>query len=141
MCHVTRKQVSVALKRSRMQMTDRPVGWTTTAARGWAVAVASVTSGPARAQMSSDGDGYGHHMMWDLGYGMVFGSLFMILVLAAVIAVVVLMVRWFGGPGGGYTTPSHPPPARTPLDLLKERYARGEIDQKEFEERRRVLGD
>ena len=30
--------------------------------------------------------------------------------------------------------------ARTALDLLKERFARGEIDKEEFEERRRVLG-
>jgi len=30
---------------------------------------------------------------------------------------------------------------RTPLDILRERFARGEIDKDEFEERRRVLGE
>lgn len=77
-------------------------------------------------------------MMW--GYGMIFGPLFMILVLALVIAVAVLLVRWLaGGPWQGAA--SHQLPGRTPLDILKERFARGEIDKAEFEERRRVLGD
>ena len=68
---------------------------------------------------------------------MIFGPLIMILVLALVIAAVVLLVRWAGGqlPGGV------PHQGRSPLDILKERYARGEIDKNEFEERRRVLGD
>jgi putative membrane protein len=71
---------------------------------------------------------------------MVLGPVFMILVLAVVIAVAVLLVRWLGGPWQG-TAPHQLPPGRTPLDMLKERFARGEIDKEEFEERRRVLGD
>jgi len=86
--------------------------------------------------------GYGPHMMdWPGGYGMmIFGPLFMILVLALVIAVTVLLVRWLGGPWHSVQPPYQMPP-RTPLDILRERYARGEIDKEEFEERRRVLGD
>jgi putative membrane protein len=30
-------------------------------------------------------------------------------------------------------------PHNTPLDILRERFARGEIDKDEFEERRKVL--
>jgi putative membrane protein len=51
--------------------------------------------------------------------------------------VVVLLVRWVGGPW----QPHHFPPSRTALDILKERFARGEIDKNEFEERRRVIGE
>ena len=80
-------------------------------------------------------------MMWGAGwYGMIFGPLLMILVLAVVIAVAVLIVRSVGGPWQG-TVPPHYPPHRTPVDILKERFARGEIDKNEFEERRRVLGE
>jgi putative membrane protein len=83
--------------------------------------------------------GYGPHMMdWAGGwYGMILGPIFMILTLAVLIALAVLLVRWLGGTWHGI----HTSPGRTPLDVLKERYARGEIDKEEFEERRRVLGD
>lgn len=85
---------------------------------------------------------WGPGMMWGWGgSGMIFGPLFMILVLAVVIAVAVLLVRWIGGPWQTQPPPHYPPPGRTPLDILKERFAGGEIDKNEFEERRRVLGD
>lgn len=72
---------------------------------------------------------------------MVFGPLFMILVLAVVVAIAVLLVRWLGGPWHSLQSPHQLPAGRTPLDILKERFARGEIDKEEFEERRRVLGE
>lgn len=84
---------------------------------------------------------YGPHMMWWDGgwYGMIFGPLFMILMLAVVIAVVFLLVRWLGGPWQGAVPPHHAPPPRTALDILNERFARGEIDKDEFEEKRRLI--
>lgn len=91
----------------------------------------------AQAPADTDRYGYGHHMMW--GVGMIFGPLLVILVLALVIALVVLLVRWLAGPV--HSAAPHQVPGRTPLDILKERFARGEIDKEEFEERRRVLGD
>jgi putative membrane protein len=82
------------------------------------------------------GSYYGPHM-WDVGWWMFFGPMTMILSIAAIVVVVVLIVRWLGGPGEAAA--SHRPPGKTPLDILKERFARGEIDKAEFDERRRVL--
>ena len=61
-----------------------------------------------------------------------------IVFIAVVVAAVVLLVRWLGGPGHGGAL--HSPPGKTPLDILKERFAKGEIDKEEFEEQWRVLG-
>lgn len=97
----------------------------------------------AWAQAPSDTEryhGWGPHMMgWGGGgYAMIFGPLFMILFLAVLVALAVVLARWLGGPWPG-TYPPHQ--FRTPLDILKERFARGEIDKAEFEDRRRVLGE
>ena len=84
------------------------------------------------------GDYYGPHMMWNSGwYGMFFGPILMIVFIGIAVVVVVLLVRWLGGstPGIGSSTPS----MRDPMDILKERFARGEIDKEDFEERRKVL--
>lgn len=72
---------------------------------------------------------------------MIFGPLFMILVVAVLVAAAVFLVRWLGGPWHGTFPPHQSLPGRTPLDILKERFARGEIDKEEFEERRRILGE
>ena len=109
------------------------------------VATLLLLSGAAWAQSPSDGNRYtwGRHMMgWDGSwYAMIFGPLFMIILLAVLIAAVVFLARWLGGPWHGTTLPHHNLPNRTPIDILKERFARGEIDKDEYEERRRVLGE
>ncbi|MCO6412748.1 MAG: SHOCT domain-containing protein [Thiogranum sp.] len=65
------------------------------------------------------------------GLGWIFMILFWVLVIAGVIA----LVRWLtAGPSRreqGISTPAH----RTPTDILRERYARGEIDREEFLQR------
>jgi putative membrane protein len=85
----------------------------------------------------------GPYMMgWGDGWpGMLFGPLFMILGLAIAIALAIVIVRAVLGPRGWETPARRPPPERGPLDILKERYARGEIDKEEFDQRRRVLGE
>lgn len=84
-------------------------------------------------------DYYGHHM-WDGGWhGMFLGPLFMMLFFVVLVVAVVVVIRWLGGLPSHHA--HHMPGGKAPLDVLKERYARGEIDKEEFEERRRVLGE
>ncbi len=73
---------------------------------------------------------------WNGGWWMFGGPMIMILFFGAIIVLIVLLVRWLEGSGRGTTAP---PSHKAPLDILKERYASGEIDKEEFEERRRVL--
>ncbi len=99
---------------------------------------------PALAQQLPASDRYacGPYMMgWGGGNGMFFAPLIMILVVALVIAVAVLLFRWLASPWHTAPPPHQILPERTALDILKERYARGEINKEEFEERRRTLGD
>jgi len=95
-----------------------------------------VASAPAWAQQQGTLN-YGMHM-WDGGPWMFVGPLMMIAFVVVIVAVVVLTIRWLGGPT--HHNP-HVAPGSAPLDILKARFARGEIDKAEFEERRRVLGE
>ena len=100
--------------------------------------LAASTAGipPAAAQQWS----YGPYMMTDHGWwGMILGPFMMIALIAIIVVAIALLVRWLGG--AGHQHPSAQSTGKTPLDILKERFARGEIDKQEFEERRRVLGE
>ncbi|MGH1419433.1 MAG: SHOCT domain-containing protein [Hyphomicrobiaceae bacterium] len=76
-------------------------------------------------------------MMHDGWYGWFVGPIMMMVFLVITGIVVVSIVRWLMGPGHG--PHGFGPVERSPLDILKERYARGEIDKDEFDERRKVL--
>lgn len=67
----------------------------------------------------------------NFGYGAMggFGWIFMIVFWGLVIWAVVALVRGGGAHGKD----------KSPLEILKERYAKGEIDQKEFEEKKKDL--
>jgi len=78
-------------------------------------------------------------MPWDMfgwGFG-AFGMLFMLVFWVLIIAGIVFLVKWLvdqARPGG-----SAPPGGESALDILKKRYARGEIDKDEFEAKKRDL--
>ena len=86
--------------------------------------------------------GYGD---WNMGPGMMggwgmgwFGGIFMIVFWVLIIAGLIFLIRWLihsaKGESGRIVT--HYTGA---LDILKERYARGEIDKQEFEEKKKDL--
>ena len=114
-----------------------PAAWRAAAAWTAALAVGLV---PLAVAADASGDGtYAHHGMWGGGWvGMTFGLVMMIAVVAAIVAVIVLLFRALGGGHGGQASPRRD--GKTALDILEERFARGEIDVQEFEERRRLLG-
>lgn len=102
--------------------------------------LALLVSSPVLAQQGQ-GPMYGPHM-WNGGWsGWFFGPIMMIVFIAVTVVVVVLVIRRLGGSGRDSIAEQPAPPSKTPLDILKERFARGEIDKEEFEERRRVLDE
>ncbi len=102
-----------------------------------ATTAAVLSSTPAFAQGAADRD-----WMWGYGPGgwggmMVGGGLTMLVFWGGIILLVVLLARWIGGAGTGH--PPAGPPRQSALEILQERYARGEIDKAEYEERRKTL--
>ena len=87
--------------------------------------------------------GYGGYHMgpgigggWGMGW---FGGIFMIIFWILIIVGLVFFIKWLvqstkGHPGGGGISSSS-----RALDILKERYARGEINKQEFEEKKKDL--
>ena len=96
--------------------------------------------GAASTAWAQVGGPYGEPHMWAGGwYGWFMGPLMMIVFLAVAIVVVVLIVRWLSGGDRDAAAAPRTRAGPTPLEILEERFARGEIDKDEFEERRRVL--
>lgn len=87
-------------------------------------------------------NGYWGDWMW--GWSFV-GMLWMLFFWGLIIGGIVLLVRWIadggrrrtdGGAGGAGTAPA----AETAMDILKKRYARGEISKDEFDRMKEDLG-
>jgi putative membrane protein len=84
-------------------------------------------------------------MHWFPGYGwgaMIFGGLAMLLFWAAIIALAVFAIRAFTRSGGSQSRGvTHPVDRRedSALTILRERYAKGEIDKEQYERMRSDL--
>ena len=93
----------------------------------------------ALAQLRQSG---GWHMgpgMMGWGYGMGWlGTLLMVAFWVAIIVGIVFLIRWLViSVGAGSRSAGS---QDTPLDILKKRYARGEIDKEEFLEKKKDFG-
>ena len=79
--------------------------------------------------------------MTGYGWGMGFGSwLWMLGGLVLVIGIVVLVIWAIGGFGRVADRRADPGSRPEALDILRERFARGEITEAEFEQAKRTLG-
>ena len=78
---------------------------------------------------------YGSGMMYGGG---IFGWLMMVLIVVLVVAVAIGLMRLLF-PDRHRIRAGLPAPHKSALAILEERYARGEIDKDEFEERRKTL--
>ncbi len=72
------------------------------------------------------------HDMWGWG-GMWFGWLFWLIIIAVIIWAVVRIT------GSAASRSNSSPSTESPLDILKKRYARGEISREEFEQMKKDL--
>jgi len=70
-------------------------------------------------------------------WGMGFGFVFMILFWALIVLGIVALVRWLQEQSQSERNQGRAD--RTPLEIVQERYARGEIDRNEYEQKKRDL--
>jgi putative membrane protein len=100
-------------------------------------------NGEALAQWRGDqGWQMGPGMMypWGNGSGMGwFGGIFMIVFWVLIIVGLIFLIKWLVHSSRGYSIPSGQHASERAIDILKERYARGEIDRQEFEEKKKDL--
>lgn len=78
------------------------------------------------------GGGYSGYGMMGWGWTL-FGWIFMVLFWAAIILLIIWLYKQIRGPAVG------PPAGETALDVLKKRYAAGEITKEQYGEMRKEL--
>jgi putative membrane protein len=88
----------------------------------------------------------GRYSDWHMGPGMMgswgmgeFGMIFMVALWVLAIVGLIFLLKWLMQTAIGKKEGTHGNSLQA-VDILKERYARGEIDQAEFETKKRDLG-
>mgnify|MGYP001064190041 FL=1 len=79
---------------------------------------------------------YNHGWMFDGGIGMLFGGLWMILILGVIFLLVAALLKYLNVKPRDNQGRSDEAEIQTPLDVLKTAYARGEISREEFFQKR-----
>lgn len=73
---------------------------------------------------------------WGMGW---FGGIFMIVFWVLIIVGLVFLIRWLIRSSSGSAEKGASESTSRALEILKERYAKGEIDREEFEQRKRTI--
>lgn len=121
---------SESLRRAHISMGQRYLGCGSTGGSSMGVMMGMPMMG-----MMNWGGGDSNMMSWGLGSIGLFGWVFMILFWSLLILGIVALIKWIavqGKPGGEKS-------GQSPLEILKTRYAKGEINKKEYEEMKKEL--
>lgn len=97
--------------------------------------IGALIASPAFSTPSQSGGSEYHHMFGNYGsMGMFMGPIFMIVWVVVLVVIIALVLKWLGLIGGRSTSTSS-----SALGILEERFAKGDIDKKQFEAMRKEL--
>ena len=82
------------------------------------------------------------HGRWAMGHhGMIGGGMGIVMIIFWVVLIAAVVLLLSGAVSGLRGTKQNPEISSNPLEILNQRYARGEIDKVEYEEKRRDIFD
>ena len=97
----------------------------------------ALVSTPVMALAQAGRPYYGEHMWGSGWHGWFLGPLTMVFWFALLVGAIILITRWLGA--SDQVAPRRNKPGSGALELLRARFAKGDIDKAEFEERRALL--
>jgi putative membrane protein len=82
---------------------------------------------------------YRDYCRWGMGLGMMgwFGPVFILIFWVLIVVLIILLIRWLIS--SSHTKITSVPQEDSALEILKKRYARGEINKEEFEIKKKDL--